>query len=662
MMLQTDSDFERKTIMMIANCKKWKHVCLAAVIILSMRSTCPSAISGGGIDVRPTPRQLVNLYREAVNCWDKSVAMRVELVHSVMARDTDGTENRRWEFDITHRRDGNRGEWFGTCQYKRNSDGGGSSFNEQFMRMVNDEFFLFYSKRDSKKRPEARMGSNVREWLRILQAQEPDAGFLQGRMGGIGTSAKMVDLMSESDNLEIVGQETVNGIACLVLKAKTKYGTFTAWIAPERGYNAMRYIVRKSDRDVLRDDIHIVDQGITEWTEVADSIDVQEIDGVFVPMSGKLTRKTKSSDAWERTTHVQAKRSEIVLKPDFKALGAFEVRIPDGTKLEHEDFPGLPIRWMNSKFVPDMNRYVIRNQVAKPSTDSELKELVSVKTLEALDLSSMNTSSSGLSCLKEFPHLHFLRVTVDGELDMQHLANLQGLRVLLLTTNPHISDSALRHIAGLKNLEHLSLDGLKVTDEGITHLAGLTSLQVLQLNSGYVTDTGLKKMKDLSSLYSLEVKHGRFTQEVLSWFQKTMPIQYFEVGEWPQNELYDPHADADQQIRIALSRAKQGKKRVLLIYGGNWCVWCKKLAECFANDNEIEVLLEREYEIVRIDAMANEAILERFGTKPDGYPFLTILDANGRVVTHQSTSDFVEEGKHVAVRVYAFLNKWTTRP
>jgi len=353
---------------MISNFKKWEHVCLAAVIIFCMGSVCPYALSKGRLDIRPTPKELVNLYKKAVTCWDKSVAMRVELVHSWKYKTPDETDIRNWRYDITHRRDGNRCEWFGRCQFKGEHNGEDYSINTQFKRIVGDDFFLKYSytKRDSEEEREAVMGSDVKETLFLLQAREPDGGFLQGRMEGIGSAPKMVDVMSDSDSLKIIGQETLSGTSCYILGAQTKYGTFTVWIAPEKGYNALKYIVRKSGLDILHDDIRVEDQGITECVDVVDSIDVQEIDGVFVPISGELTGKAKAGQEWEETTHIEAKRSEIVLNPDFEALGAFEISFPEGTEVTHQDIPGLRFRWTKGKFVPDMNEYLIKNLLGKP--------------------------------------------------------------------------------------------------------------------------------------------------------------------------------------------------------------------------------------------------------------------------------------------------------
>ena len=42
-------------------------------------------------------------------------------------------------------------------------------------------------------------------------------------------------------------------------------------------------------------------------------------------------------------------------------------------------------------------------------------------------------------------------------------------------------------------------------------------------------------------------------------------------------------------------------KRVLLMFGGDWCGWCHKLHDLFAKDNEIRRLLSYEYELVMVD-------------------------------------------------------------
>jgi hypothetical protein len=348
------------------------RMCLATVITFYMSSVCLSATSKDELSVKPTAKELVNLYKKAVTCWDKSVAMRVEVERLSLKKSMDETNVRHWTYDITHRRDGDKCEWFGNCHYKgedhSKDEDDEYSINEKFKNIVGDDFVLYYIESDfeEEEQIQALIESNVKEKLFLFQAQNPDGGFLQGRMEAIGSAPKMVDVICATDSLHLIGQEMLNGLSCFIVEAKTKYGTFTVWIAPEKGYNALKYVNRRSSRDILKDDSRLEDQGITEWVKVVDSIEVQKIDGVFVPISGKLTEEMKSRGGWVRSTHVEAKRSEIVLNPDFKALGVFKISFPEGTEVTHQDIPGLRFRWTNGKFIPDMNKYLFKNLTGKP--------------------------------------------------------------------------------------------------------------------------------------------------------------------------------------------------------------------------------------------------------------------------------------------------------
>jgi hypothetical protein len=345
---------------MLANLTKWLCVYSVAFICLF--------VTGSNVrDAGPTPEELVNRYKKAVTCWDTSVAMRVEVVHDWAYKSPEQTDIRRWVYDAEHRREGDRCEWFGRCQFDGELDGEKYSHTEQFRQVVGGDFVSYYSKRDSEEEPpEAVMLSTVEESLFVLQAQGPDGGFLQGHIGGIGTAPKIADVMSECGNLRLVGRETLDGTSCFVVEAKAKYGTFTAWIAPEKGYNALKYTVCKSAGDILRDDIRVEDKGITEYMVVVDAVEVKQIDGVFVPVSGRQTGKCTAGEKWEDTDHVTATRSEVVLNPDFESLGAFEISFPEGTEVTHRDIPGRSFRWTQGKFVPDMKAYLPRSLIGKP--------------------------------------------------------------------------------------------------------------------------------------------------------------------------------------------------------------------------------------------------------------------------------------------------------
>jgi hypothetical protein len=182
----------------------------------------------------------------------------------------------------------------------------------------------------------------------------------------MGAAETIAEAMSACGDLRIVGQETLSGTSCFVVEAKTRYGTFTVWIAPDKGYNALKYTVCKNTGDILYDDVRVEDRGITECVCVVDAIEVGQIDGVFLPISGQQTGRAGAGDEWVVDDHVVVKRREIVLHPDFVALGAFKIDFPEGTDVTHEDIPGREFRWTGGKFVPEMDDFLLKRLLGRP--------------------------------------------------------------------------------------------------------------------------------------------------------------------------------------------------------------------------------------------------------------------------------------------------------
>ena len=155
------------------------------------------------VEVAPNPRELLERYRHAATSWDQSVSMRVEFDYSLVYQ---GRDFRHWKYDLTHRRDGDRCEWFGRCQYEGKDDDGAYSHNEEFRQLVSADFYLDYRKRDDRGGDsDAIIGIDVKGMLLTLQTQSHDGGFLQGRTGGIGKATHLAEAMAESNALRYLG-------------------------------------------------------------------------------------------------------------------------------------------------------------------------------------------------------------------------------------------------------------------------------------------------------------------------------------------------------------------------------------------------------------------------------------------------------------------------
>jgi hypothetical protein len=67
--------------------------------------------------------------------------------------------------------------------------------------------------------------------------------------------------------------------------------------------------------------------------------------------------------------------------------------------------------------------------------------------------------------------------------------------VLTFNNTKKVTDGGLKHLAGLKELRSLGLNGTQVTDPGLKELAGLKQLISLELFNTKVTDKGKADLK-----------------------------------------------------------------------------------------------------------------------------------------------------------------------
>jgi thiol:disulfide interchange protein len=129
-------------------------------------------------------------------------------------------------------------------------------------------------------------------------------------------------------------------------------------------------------------------------------------------------------------------------------------------------------------------------------------------------------------------------------------------------------------------------------------------------------------------------------------------------------DIYDPKADAKADIAKALAEAKRGNRRVLVMFGGNWCGWCHKLHDLFRSDRSIAAILLADYRLVLVDSNSNAALAASFGADlgKHGVPFLTVLAPDGKVLVNQDTGSLEDGPRHDPDKVKAFLKKWAPEP
>jgi len=143
-------------------------------------------------------------------------------------------------------------------------------------------------------------------------------------------------------------------------------------------------------------------------------------------------------------------------------------------------------------------------------------------------------------------------------------------------------------------------------------------------------------------------------------FEQHTPLLALKQPARANPKLYDANANAQQEIDEALSRAKKEHKRVILVFGGNWCYDCHVLDFAFHQPN-IQPTVDANYIVVHVDVGQydkNLDLAKKYNVPLDkGVPGLVVLGSDGSLV-------FTQKGEFEAARsltpeqILEFLNKW----
>jgi thioredoxin-related protein len=128
----------------------------------------------------------------------------------------------------------------------------------------------------------------------------------------------------------------------------------------------------------------------------------------------------------------------------------------------------------------------------------------------------------------------------------------------------------------------------------------------------------------------------------------------------PPKPTFDESADAKQLVEKALVSAGRNDTRVLLLFGTNSCPASAKLHEALTS-RELRDAVSGNYAIVPIDVGKldkNLDVAKAHGAKLQDTPFLTVLDAQGKVLAHQPGTALCQSDQLEPQKVVDFLTKW----
>jgi thiol:disulfide interchange protein len=132
-----------------------------------------------------------------------------------------------------------------------------------------------------------------------------------------------------------------------------------------------------------------------------------------------------------------------------------------------------------------------------------------------------------------------------------------------------------------------------------------------------------------------------------------------------EKEIYNETADAHAEIKDALEKATAEHKRVIVVFGANWCFDCHVLDKAF-HSSELAPIIAANYEVVHVDigrGEKNQDLMTKYEVPMKrGIPGLAVLDTDGKLVYSHKNGEFENARALNQDDFLAFLNKWKPGP
>jgi len=127
-------------------------------------------------------------------------------------------------------------------------------------------------------------------------------------------------------------------------------------------------------------------------------------------------------------------------------------------------------------------------------------------------------------------------------------------------------------------------------------------------------------------------------------------------------DIYPADADASVELKAAEEQAAKDHKRVLLVFGANWCYDCHVLDLAFQRP-DLAPLLAANYEVVHVDLGPDEhknadLVAQYQVPLNKGIPALAVAENDGKLVVSQKNGEFENTRGLTPEALVEFLNQW----
>lgn len=125
--------------------------------------------------------------------------------------------------------------------------------------------------------------------------------------------------------------------------------------------------------------------------------------------------------------------------------------------------------------------------------------------------------------------------------------------------------------------------------------------------------------------------------------------------------IYPDNVDAHKEVKEAEEQAAKDHKRVLLVFGANWCYDCHVLDLAFHRPDFVSTMAG--YDVVHVDigtdGKKNADLAKQFQVPLEkGVPALAVIESDGKLVVSQKNGEFENARAMTPQALLEFLNKW----
>ncbi|MEJ2648026.1 MAG: M20/M25/M40 family metallo-hydrolase [Sedimentisphaerales bacterium] len=245
------------------------------------------------------------------------------------------------------------------------------------------------------------ISDRLNKFLQDYSEHPPFGGSISGRFWG-NNGQSISDLLESASNLKSTDNVTkIMGHNAFLIEAETQYGNVKAWISPDLDYNCLKWEIEKTPKQYYRDGMPSNDS-FTKSIAVYDAEKADKIDGRYIITQAKLNYKViKDNETLSNDTyHFNLKN--IDLNPDYEALRAFEIQLPEGTIVYDDENPDVRYQWIDGNLVQTNEPTLAKKPIedVSPSVSSERKKQLDEQDILTVSRSNLKKHVEELTALE----------------------------------------------------------------------------------------------------------------------------------------------------------------------------------------------------------------------------------------------------------------------